>query len=168
MKYKVRDGEVGVGDYVWWHCEEGPRKLKVTGYEPNIRGYPEFHSIEKPTFVQHPTIEWKVVYEHEDEFKHFKHLREGRKVVKTKHERKRPEFTFEDGVYLGQDYDPSSGYLLITMEHPRLYTVQQKISAARDYLKEKSWQSCYYFKPLRKKLKLYVKWLQSEMSKQGE
>lgn len=88
------------------------------------------------------------------------------KIVKVEHKRKRPEFTFEDGVYLGQDCGFHASYLIIAMEHSDVYTTQQQIGAVQEYLKARAWQSDYSFKPLRKKLKLYVKWLQSEMSRQ--
>lgn len=83
-------------------------------------------------------------------------------------ERKKPEFTFEDGVFLGLDCGPFAGYVILTMEHPSVFPVQQQIGAVKEYLKATTWQSDYSFKPLRKRLKLYVKWLQSEMNKEKQ
>lgn len=167
MEYKVvetfpvRDGVVKVGEKVWWHCEEGPKHLRVDGDIRNIMNYPQYYSINKPVFVQHPEVDWLVIYEHEEAYKH---MQKGHKVVRIKHERKRPEFTFEDGVFLGQDCGPYAGYVILTMEHSDVFTVQQQIGAVHEYLKATTCQSDYSFKPLRKKLKLYIKWLQSHGS----
>lgn len=178
MKYEVRDGEVCSGDYVWWHCEEGPVKIKVLEHDLNISSYPEFHSIKEPVFVKHPTVDWLVVYEYQEMYKH---ITEGRKVVKTKHERKRPEFTFEDGYYFDFYLERSGEYaeysgldnLTVfcqisgdsygTLTKARARYIIKIVGEA--LVKSREICSTYAHKELRKKLKLYIKWLQSEMSK---
>lgn len=103
------------------------------------------------------------------------------KVVKTKHERKRPEFTFEDGFrfnfYLERrkHYSELDNYKLFyqilgdsvgVLDKDRISYLIKMVEQALDQSSEIC--STWEHKPLRKKLKLYVKWLQSEMSKQGE
>ena len=171
MTYKVRDGLVEKGDVFWWLCEDMPVKVEARNWLDhllNLRSYPEAYQIKEPVFkrITEGADEGLCIYEHEDRYKL---LEQGKPVSKKpKVKRKRPEFTFEDGVYLGQDCGFDASYLIITMEHSDLYTTQQQIGAVQEYLKARAWQSDYSFKPLRKKLKLYVKWLQSKMSKQGE
>lgn len=168
MKYKVRGGYVEKGDEFWWLYEGGPEKVNSCNWEDhdyNLEDYPEVYQIKEPVYkvIQEGVYEGEFVYEHEERFKL---MNQGyRTNKKSKTERKRPEFTFEDGVYLGQDCGFHASYLIITMEYSDLYTAQQQIGAVQEYLKARAWQSDYSFKPLRKKLKLYVKWLQSEMSK---
>ena len=100
------------------------------------------------------------------------------KIVKTKHKRKRPEFTFEDGMFFnfylergGRDSDISNlcvfcqiaGDSTGSLNKDRILHIIKLVDRA---LRESS-EICsqWEHKPLRKKLKLYIKWLQSEMSK---
>lgn len=97
---------------------------------------------------------------------------------KPKTERKRPEFTFEDGFYFnfylenGAKYNKldnlsvfcqisgdSCGVLVKERICYIIRTVQRALRDSNEICS--SWE----YKPLRKKLKLYIKWLQSEMSK---
>lgn len=164
MEYKVvetfpvRDGVVKADEKVWWLGESGPEFVLAGKEFRNIVDYPDCYQVAKPVFVKHPTVDWLVIYEHEEGYKQARHPR------KTKHQRKKPEFTFQEGVYIGQDCGPYAGYLFLTMERPDVFTKQQQIGATMEYLAATSWQSDYSFKPLRKKLKLYIKWLQSESS----
>lgn len=99
------------------------------------------------------------------------------KVVKIKHERKRPEFTFEDGFYF--DFYLESGAKYNKLDNLSLFcqisgdstgvldkericyiirTVQRALRDSNEICS--SWE----YKTLRKKLKLYIKWLQSQSS----
>lgn len=102
-------------------------------------------------------------------------------VVKTKYERKHPEFTFEDGYYFdfylerGGEYAQYSGLDNLTvfcqisgdsygtLTKDRIRYIIKIVREALD--KSSGICSTYAHKELRKKLKLYIKLLQSEMSK---
>lgn len=43
-------------------------------------------------------------------------------------ERKHPEFTFEDGLFLGQLNWPYARDVILIMEQPSAFTVQQKLA----------------------------------------
>lgn len=185
MEYKVvktfpvRDGVVKVGEKVWWHCEEGPMHLRVEEGDCNIADYPQYYSINKPVFVQHPEVDWLVIYEHEEAYKH---MQKGHKVLKIKHERKRPEFAFEDGIALHNftlkyctpyskklvqlDKRFVSDLIVVLAEEP-INEEQTRfvISEIGKFLRvTRVFQQSYKDKELRKKLKLYIKWLQSQSS----
>ena len=160
MEYDVRDGVVKVGEWVWWHCEEGPEHIRVEEGHRNIMDYPQYYSIRKPVFIQHPEVDWLVIYEYEVGFMHAK---KERKVTKTKHERKKPEFTFEDGVDIAFECMEADVCLLPFILKGKGAN-EVALQLLRTYLKRTRHHDCYTYKPLRKKLKLYIKWLQSHSS----
>lgn len=86
---------------------------------------------------------------------------------KPKTERKRPEFTFYDGVGLAEDSCVHSGFLIVAMRYGDVFTDKQRLDAAREYLRNTTYFSDYSYKPLRKKIKLYIKWLQSKTDKEN-
>ena len=88
-------------------------------------------------------------------------------VKKLKTERKCPEFTFQDGVDLAEDSCVHSGFLIIVMRYEDVFTDKQRLDAARKYLRNTTYFSDYSYKPLRKNVKLYIKWLQSKISKES-
>lgn len=50
--FKVRDGVVSINDKVWWHCVSGPELVDIDdSHIHNIKRYPEYYSIKKPTFI---------------------------------------------------------------------------------------------------------------------
>lgn len=100
---------------------------------------------------------------------------------KPKTKRKRPEFTFEDGFYFdfylesGAKYNKLDNLSLFcqisgdstgVLDKERIcYIIRIVQRALRD---SNEICSSWEYKTLRKKLKLYIKWLQSELSKQGD
>jgi len=57
--YLVSDGFVNpFKDKVWWHHSGGPVEASVSADIVNIRSYPEYYSIQKPT-----PVEVEVTYE---------------------------------------------------------------------------------------------------------
>lgn len=85
-------------------------------------------------------------------------------VKKAKVVRQRPEFTFEDGVDLAQEAWEHAGFLVVVFRHPNAFTDKERLKAAQEYLRSTTFYDGYEYKPLRKKLKLYIKWLQSSES----
>lgn len=81
-------------------------------------------------------------------------------VKKVKAERKKPEFTFEDFHEIMENCYAQSSVDVMGM----ILGVELLEEIARRILLHWKTKS-YKDKPLRKKLKLYIKWLQSEMSK---
>lgn len=168
MKYKVRDGYVEKGDEFWWLYERGPEKVNSRNWEDhdyNLEDYPEVYQIKEPVYkvIQEGVYEGEFVYEHEERFKLMNQGKHTTKKPKT--ERNRPEFTFEDGVELAQDTCVHSGFLIVAMRYEDVFTDKDRLLAAQEYLRNTNYFNEYGYKPLRKKLKLYIKWLQSEMSK---
>lgn len=78
-------------------------------------------------------------------------------------ERKRPEFTFDDGVNISFECMAVDMYLLPFLLRGRGAN-KMTLQMLQAYLKRTRRHNCYTYKPLRKKLKLYVKWLQSSES----
>lgn len=89
---------------------------------------------------------------------------EKRGVKRVKVARQRPEFTFEDGVDLAQEAWNHAGLLVAVLRYPNGYTDKDRLKAAQEYLRSTTFYDGYEYKPLRKKLKLYIKWLQSSES----
>ena len=46
----VSDGVVTKGDMVWWKSEDGPEHVLASNDWENIRRYPQYYSIEKPSY----------------------------------------------------------------------------------------------------------------------
>ena len=99
--------------------------------------------------------------------------------MKNKKPKVRPEFTFEDGFhfnfYLGRRkcysgldnyklFYQISGYSIGVLDKDRICYVIKMVQQALEQSSEIC--STWEHKSLRKKLKLYIKWLQSEMSRQ--
>lgn len=56
--YKVRDGEVGYGEPIWWRKESGPKQITAEDWPShidNINRYPKCYSRKKPKY--------RVIYE---------------------------------------------------------------------------------------------------------
>lgn len=98
-------------------------------------------------------------------------------VKKVKVDRKRPEFTFEDGFYFdfylesGAKYNKLDNLSLFcqisgdscgVLDKERICYIIRIVQRALRRSSEIC--SCWEHKPLRKKLKLYIKWLQSQSS----
>lgn len=82
---------------------------------------------------------------------------------KPKIERKKPEFTFEDGVDIAFECMEADVCLLPFILKGKGAN-EVALQLLRAYLKRTRHHDCYTYKPLRKKLKLYIKWLQSQSS----
>lgn len=48
--YLVLDGLVKSEDHIWWHSSCGPRETIAKFDNPNVLEFPEYYSIEKPTW----------------------------------------------------------------------------------------------------------------------
>ena len=82
---------------------------------------------------------------------------------KPKIERKKPWFTFEDGVDIAFECMEADVCLLPFILKGKGAN-EVALQLLRTYLKRTRHHDCYTYKPLRKKLKLYIKWLQSQSS----
>lgn len=58
-KFKVKDGEVMLGDTIWWLSARGPKQTVVDESQlTNIISFPRFYQIEEPKY----TTELRYIY----------------------------------------------------------------------------------------------------------